>query len=217
MSHFPFLFLGQQLVLTPQKTIYWQQEKALLIADLHLGKVSHFRKSGLAIPATAALSDYQVLNYLLRAYDTKKLLILGDLFHSVINSEWRVFADWLDQNPNLQCILVKGNHDVLPELIYRNQRIEVHPETLAIGPFLFSHIPLENCSSSYYNLSGHVHPAVQLRGSGGQKINLPCFYFGQKQGLLPAFGNFTGKALIRPEKESRVFVVTPDQVLPVQI
>jgi uncharacterized protein len=217
MSHFPFFFLGQQLVLTPQKTIYWQQEKALLLADLHLGKVSHFRKSGLAIPATAALSDYQVLNYLLRTYDTEKLLILGDLFHSVINSEWRVFADWLDQNPNLQCILVKGNHDVLPELIYRNQRIEVYPETLVIGPFILSHIPLEKLSSSYYNLSGHVHPAVRLRGSGGQKINLPCFYFGQKQGLLPAFGNFTGKALIHPEKESCVFVVTPDQVLPVQI
>jgi metallophosphoesterase superfamily enzyme len=58
-----------------------------------------------------------------------------------------------------------------------------------------------------------VHPAVKLRGNGGQKLTLPCFYFGKIQGLLPAFGTFTGKSIIRTEEESRVFVVTPESVI----
>ena len=44
-----FNFLGQDLVLLPQKAIYWKQEKTLIAADVHMGKVGHFRKAGIAV------------------------------------------------------------------------------------------------------------------------------------------------------------------------
>lgn len=206
-------FLGQRLLLLPQKAIYWQDTHALLLSDLHLGKVSHFRKAGLAVPGTAALDNYRILDSLLHTFEVRTLIIIGDLFHSDFNLEWSLFSEWLHQYPALKCLLVKGNHDILPDVLYQNRNMEVYPEILTHSPFVFSHIPLTVPSKSGYNLSGHVHPAIKLHGPGGQQLTLPCFYFGKIQGLLPAFGTFTGKSIIRPEKESRIFVVTPESVI----
>jgi hypothetical protein len=52
-------------------------------------------------------------------------------------------------------------------------------------------------------------------GKGRQAITLPCFYFGKQQGLLPAFGAFTGIARIRPKKNDRVYVIAENKVMAV--
>ena len=31
--------------------MFWEEEKALIVSDLHFGKTGHFRKSGIAVPA----------------------------------------------------------------------------------------------------------------------------------------------------------------------
>jgi hypothetical protein len=54
---------------------------------------------------------------------------------------------------------------------------------------------------------------VHLSGVGGLSTTLPCFYFGTRYGLLPAFGDFTGTALIRPQSGDRVFVLVDGKVL----
>ncbi|MBC7923297.1 MAG: ligase-associated DNA damage response endonuclease PdeM [Ferruginibacter sp.] len=212
-SHCAIDFRGQRLVLLPQKAIFWEDTGSLLLSDLHLGKVSHFRKAGIAVPGAVIHRDYEVLDALLNTWAVRQLVILGDLFHSVVNAEWGLFSDWLDRHPRLSCGLVKGNHDVLPDERYRLQRIQVFGEVLRVPPFVFSHVPLAGVDEGY-NLSGHLHPAVKLRGEGGQQLTLPCFYFGPARGLLPAFGHFTGRAVIRPERESRVFVVAENRVFP---
>ena len=68
---------------------------------------------------------------------------------------------------------------------------------------------------SYYNLAGHIHPGVRMIGGGRQIITLPCFYFGEKQGLLPAFGIFTGLKRITPEKNDKVFVIAENRIVEV--
>jgi uncharacterized protein len=65
----------------------------------------------------------------------------------------------------------------------------------------------------HYNLAGHIHPGVSLRGKGRQSLTLPCFYFGRHQALLPAFGVFTGLARIKPVKEDKVFVIVEDKIM----
>jgi uncharacterized protein len=213
MGSFRFRFLEQNLLLLPQKAVFWEDTGILLIADLHLGKVSHFRKAGIPVPQAAIRRNYEVLDELLQIYQVSQIIILGDLFHSVINAEWGLFVKWLTRQVYVKFELVKGNHDILPTECYEISNLAVHQETLLVSPFIFSHIPLESKPASYYNLSGHVHPAVRLRGPGGQQLTLPCFYFGKMNGLLPAFGSFTGKATIWPEKESYVFAVAEEQVL----
>ncbi|MCS6939106.1 MAG: DEAD/DEAH box helicase, partial [Roseiflexus sp.] len=68
---------------------------------------------------------------------------------------------------------------------------------------------------SGYTLAGHLHPAVRLNGVGRQRVTLPCFWFGAQVGVLPAFGGFTGAALITPEPGDQVFVIADGEVVAV--
>ena len=45
--------------LHPSGAIYWEEKKMLLIADVHLGKVAHFRKHGAPVPANAAFQNLE--------------------------------------------------------------------------------------------------------------------------------------------------------------
>ncbi|PWK69210.1 putative phosphoesterase [Mucilaginibacter oryzae] len=210
----PFNLLGQDLLLTPQKAIYWQQQKALIIADVHLGKVGHFRKAGIAVPRDMEQSDLAVLSDLIYEYQPEKLIFLGDLFHSDLNNDWDWFVLWRSQFPALNIILVKGNHDIISDKHYQNLNIRLYDELL-IGPFLMMHHPLaaDTQEAAGYVFCGHIHPGVNLSGRARQSITLPCFAFGARQAVLPSFGKFTGRVAIRSRQTDRIFAVLKDKVI----
>jgi DNA ligase-associated metallophosphoesterase len=205
---------GEQLELLAQKAVYWKNESALLLADLHLGKINHFRKAGIPVPVRAGDKSLEDLIDLIHLTRPARVLCLGDLFHSHYNPAWEVFGEIVSHFRAVAFELVLGNHDIMSARQYERKKILVH-ERLDLGPFSFTHHPLEVAVPGRYNLAGHIHPGVNLRGSGKQSITLPCFYFGKHQGILPAFGMFTGIAPIRPEKGDQVFVVAEQSVIPV--
>ena len=54
----------ETLHLLPEKAILWMKHKCLLIADLHIGKVGHFRKNNIPIPQEAAETNFYNLEKL---------------------------------------------------------------------------------------------------------------------------------------------------------
>jgi DNA ligase-associated metallophosphoesterase len=213
----PFQFLDQDLLLLPQKAIYWQQEKALIAADVHFGKVGHFRKAGIAIPRNMEQDDLAMLSDLIYEHRPEKLIFLGDLFHSDMNNDWDWFVLWRSQFPKLQIILIKGNHDIISDKHYTDLGIILH-QKLTVGPFLMLHHPLpdpEKKDEDGYVLCGHIHPGINLVGRGRQSVTLPCFAFGKNQAILPSFGKFTGRVAILSRKADRVFGVLKDKVIPI--
>ena len=60
---------GHDFVMVHQKALYWQNTKTLLISDLHVGKITHFRKSGFAIPTLAQANNLQRLDELIALFD----------------------------------------------------------------------------------------------------------------------------------------------------
>ncbi|HZY38987.1 MAG TPA: ligase-associated DNA damage response endonuclease PdeM [Mucilaginibacter sp.] len=213
-----FKLLEQDLILLPQKAIYWQQQKALIAADVHLGKVGHFRKSGIAVPRDMEQSELSVLSDLVYEYKPEKLIFLGDFFHSDINSDWDWMVLWRSQFPKLEIILIKGNHDIIDETHYTRLNINIGEELL-IAPFLMLHHPLaedELQNAAGYVLCGHIHPGISLAGRARQQITLPCFAFGKKQAILPSFGTFTGRVAIRSNKTDRIFAIANDKVLAIE-
>lgn len=211
----PFNLQEQDLLLLPQKAIYWQQQKALIIADVHFGKVGHFRKAGIAIPRDMEQNDLATLSDLIYEYQAEKLLFLGDLFHSDMNNDWDWFILWRSQFPQLQIILIKGNHDIIADSNYERLNIQLHDELL-IAPFLMLHHPLSETqlqTAAGYVLCGHIHPGVSLSGRARQSVTLPCFAFGSKQAILPSFGKFTGKVAIRSQQTDQIFAVLKDKVI----
>lgn len=208
---------GQHLLLHAFRALYWEEQDSLLIADLHLGKAAHFRRSGIAVPAAVGDANLDKLISLLIDFRPARVLFLGDLFHSDYNNQWLVFCELLEQFPNIHFELILGNHDILDVSFYESSGLIVHEEMLDLEPFLLTHHPLtELPDGEQYNLAGHLHPAVSLRGAGRQRLRLPCFYFGKNQGLLPAFGEFTGLANIPIGADDRVFAIAEDRVIAIK-
>lgn len=208
-------FLEQDLILLPQKAIYWKQEKALIAADVHLGKVGHFRKAGIAVPRNMEQTDLAELSDLIFEYKPEKLIFLGDLFHSDMNADWEWFRLWRQQFKKLEIILIRGNHDIIHDKYYEELNITLHDE-LQMGPFLMLHKPLADIkleNTEAYVFCGHIHPGVLLAGRGRQSLTIPCFSFGLKQLILPSFGRFTGRVALRHQKGDRIFGVLKDKVI----
>ena len=211
----PFKLFEQDVLLLCQKAIYWQQQQALIVADVHLGKVGHFRKAGIAVPRDLEQNDLSVLSDLIDEHRPKKIIFLGDLFHSDMNADWEWFRLWRQQFPTLEIILIKGNHDIIDERHYTQLNIAIHTQLL-IGPFLMLHHPLNDeqlAQAEGYVFCGHIHPGINLVGRGRQSITLPCFAFGDKQCILPSFGKFTGRVAIANRQTDKIFAVVKDKVM----
>ncbi len=204
-------FEGQHLLLLPQRAIFWEEQNMLMVSDLHIGKVGHFRKSGIAIPRGMEQEDLAVLSDLLHTFKPGRLLFLGDLFHSEHNNDWEWLSMWRAMHSGVEMILVQGNHDILQHNLYAQAGIVVTP-SLKVEEFNFCHEP-EDCKSEGFHFCGHIHPAVRLNGLARQSDIYSCFYFSRNMAILPAFGRFTGNSRIKVRRGERVFIIAGDKVL----
>ncbi len=206
--------LGTEIVqLLSERALFRPADETLIIADLHLGKAMHFRKNGISIPNKSAEKDYERLTFLFQTLKPKRIILLGDLFHSAHNQEWNLFCDFVNTFKKVEFVLVLGNHDILERSHYEKICLTLVEEELKEETLIFSHHPLKEIPSNKINIAGHIHPGIVLSGKGKQRIKLPCFYFYENQLILPAFGSLTGLQLVVPEKEAKVFVVTPGRVM----
>lgn len=196
-------------LLQPTGTMFWVEHKILFIADVHLGKISHFRKHGSAVPQDALLKNFEQLDKAISCCNPTEICFLGDLFHSDLNVEWVYFEKWVMQQA-AKITLIAGNHDIINPKRLERIGIKIFQERI-IESFLLTHIPKER--SSYFNFCGHIHPGVRLKGIGRQTLKMPCFFKKTNQLILPAFGEFTGNYILEPEDGDQVFVVTPDEVI----
>lgn len=214
-SETPFKLHDVELRLLPEGAIFVPDRNALLLADLHLGKAAHFRRNGIPLPPQADEANWFILSGLLDRYPDTEVLFLGDLFHSSYNTDWDNMSELTGHYPGHRFMLIKGNHDILSDNAYEEAGLHVALEPFPFGPFLLTHHPMESVPEGWYNLAGHLHPGVVLKGKGRQRIRVSCFYFDKQNGILPAFGQFKGRFLLSPDKESHVFAITGDTVIDV--
>lgn len=198
-----------ELLLLHQAAIYVPDRDVLLVADLHLGKAEHFRKHGIGLPGDVTSTDVDRLASLLAMYLPTRVVILGDLFHSVYNPSWEHFMSVVHTFEAIDFRLVVGNHDILDDADYEGLTLSYQ---YSIGDIVCTHEPLDVSMENKYNLCGHIHPGVRLRGKGRQYLRLPCFYFGAQMGVMPAFGSFTGLHTVNPVVGDKVFVIGDDVV-----
>lgn len=206
----PHTILGNTFLLSAERSIFWEEQKTLIISDLHLGKTGHFRKAGIPVPQAIFKEDMQRLVTQLQLYKPQQLIVIGDMFHSHVNREHDFFLKWRQDFEQLNIELVKGNHDILKTSWYNAAGIHINNCELRMGDFIFVH-DFNDCTKpdSGYIFSGHIHPGVSIRGLGKQSLHFPCFYFGHQYAVLPAFSRFTGTYLIKPLKGETVYAILP--------
>lgn len=206
-------FRDQALILSALKAIYWVENESLILSDLHLAKAGHFRKSGIAIPGPVNDGNLSRLDTLITRYSPKRILFLGDLFHSTKNTEWNIFKSWRSTYPEIEMHLAVGNHDFHAPEEYESLGL-ICSESIEADPFILLHDKSTNDdTSSLFPISGHVHPSVKMVGKGRQAKRVPCFFLGEFGLLLPAFGNFTGTHTIKPGVDDVVFGIIENQIM----
>lgn len=213
LSH---IICNEHFILNAERTLFWEDCKTLIVADLHVGKTGHFRKSGINVPQNVYKDDLQRLLAQILFFKAERLIIVGDLTHSAVNKEMDLFRRWRKDFSSLQVDLVRGNHDILEKSWYRAADIHVHDEVLVHGPFTFMHDYIESNKKpgeDTYTFSGHIHPVVHLKGKGRQAFRLPCFYFSSQHAVLPAFSRFTGGYKVDVKKGDSVFAITGKEIM----
>lgn len=190
--------------------MFWLEQNALLIGDLHFGKATHFRKNGIAINQQVALNDFIKLEKIIVETNPKTIYFVGDLFHSEVNSELELLKDVIEKFNEKDFILLKGNHDIIKKSFFENIRIQVLNQ-IQLGDFILSHEPILN--NSNYNIYAHIHPGIMLKGKAKQTLKFPCFYFSSSYAVLPAFANFTGLKIMDYKKTDTVFIIANNVVV----
>ncbi|MDQ3016263.1 MAG: metallophosphoesterase, partial [Bacteroidota bacterium] len=119
---------GHYFQLLSHKAILWKETKTLLISDVHLGKISHFRNAGIAVPSAAYDQNFNRLSDLLLTTGGERIIFLGDLFHNRRNIEWEHFEQWRSNYSEIEMIVVLGNHDILPGSLFSENNVRQYPE-----------------------------------------------------------------------------------------
>ena len=192
-------------------SLFWEEQNLLIVSDLHLGKIEHFRKHGSALPDLSNAIDYIHLEQNITEFLPTQVVFLGDLFHSSLNKSWHIFEKWVKRQP-VEFTLIVGNHDVIPLSKFQNLGFNLKKHW-DISAFRLTHKPED--TGELFNLCGHIHPGYKLRGKAKQQLKLSCFYQKPNQMVLPAFGSFTGNYYITPEDDEHIYVLSEQSVLQV--
>jgi DNA ligase-associated metallophosphoesterase len=205
---------GERVVLLPERALYHPRSGSLLVADPHWGKAATFRAAGVPVPGGTTGEGLARLTRALERSGAARLVVLGDLFHAREGKAPATLAAalaWRARHASLPVTLIRGNHDRHAGDPPGELRIDCCDPPCAEPPFVLAHHPFD--SPHGYVLAGHVHPSVTLRGVGRQRERLPCFHFGARHGILPAFGEFTGTADVSVAPGDRVYVVAGERVI----
>ncbi len=205
--------------LSPHRCLYWEEEQALILSDLHFGKTGHFRKSGIPVPQNVFIEDLQRLMDQIAYFKPRQIIAVGDLFHSEANKELDLFVKWRNDFPELVFILVRGNHDILSAEWYSKAGIQVQEGSYTLGGFDFLHDPAEvnmETEGANFIFSGHIHPGVHISGLGKQSLQFPCYYITSRLAILPAFSKFSGLAIIKKKKYETVYAIVNQSLVNIQ-
>ena len=199
---------GRPLTLLPEKAAFIAASGTLLVADAHIGKAVSFRALGVPVPRGTTTETLAGLATLVARTGARRIVFLGDFLHSArahAPATLAALAAWRDAHRALELVLVRGNHDDRAGDPPAALGIRVVDEPFAQDGFALCHHPRRRAGE--YVLAGHLHPCISLGSRGWDHLRLPCFWFGDDLGVLPAFGAFTGMHPIRAGATDRVYVV----------
>jgi DNA ligase-associated metallophosphoesterase len=199
---------GERVTLFAERALYWQSQRTLFVADVHLGKAATFRAHGVPMPRGVTASDLARLSRLVARAGASRVVVLGDFLHARAGRVPALDAAvraWRSAHAALEIVLVRGNHDARAGDPPAAWEIDCREAPHALPPFLACHEPASPRSG--YALCGHVHPGIRLHGHGEDSARLPCFVLGDRHAILPAFGRFTGLALVSPPRGVRIVAI----------
>ena len=179
--------------------LFWEEQRLLVVSDLHLEKGSSFAARGVLLPPYDTVATLSRLAAVIARHDPRQVIALGDSFHDR-DAHQRLSEGDREALAALQArrnwIWISGNHDpALPPDLGGVVASEV-----AIGPIVFRHEPTGRSGE----IAGHLHPKARVP-TRGRSIERRCFASDGERAVMPAFGAYTGGLSIRDAAFARIF------------
>lgn len=208
---------GRFLWLLPERAAWLADAGLLLVADAHFGKAASFRRLGVPVPRGTTQANLARLDALLaRLRGVRELVFLGDFLHAASGrapATLQALQSWRARHPDLAITLVRGNHDDHAGDPPAALGIPVVGEPWLHAGLALCHDPAVSWPAGSSALAGHLHPVTRL-GRGFDAVRLPCFH-ARADGVLvlPAFGEFTGGALVQARAGEALYLVAGERVV----
>lgn len=182
--------------------IYWDEQRLLVVSDLHLEKGSSFAVRGVLLPPYDTAATLNRLATVVARHNPRMVIALGDSFHDR-RAHRRLSAVDRDTLAALQVgrdwIWISGNHDpALPSNLGGIVATEV-----AIGRIAFRHEP----TGAFGEIAGHLHPKARV-ARRGRSMERRCFASDGERAVMPAFGAYAGGLNIRDAAFAKIFPST---------
>ncbi len=200
-----------------ETSLWLEQERILIINDLHLGYEEALQHKGVLVPRFQLKEIVTILERIFEKVMPEKIIINGDLKHEfgrVLRQEWSEvlqLIDFLLQHCK-EVIIIKGNHDPIIQPIADKRRTTVVAE-YRVGDTLIMHGDELVETDARRVIIGHEHPAITIReGSKWEKYK--CFLRGTWKGkeliAVPSFNPLLEGTDILKEKMLSPFLTTVD-------
>jgi len=187
--------------------LFWEDERLLIVSDLHLEKGSSFAQRGVLLPPFDTAATLAQLGAVIARHDPRTVIALGDSFHDrdaherlspddreALSGEDRDAVAALQTGRDW--IWISGNHDpALPRDLGG-----VVADEVAIGPIVFRHEP----TGAVGEIAGHLHPKARV-STRGRSVERRCFASDGMRAVMPAFGAYTGGLSIRDVAFAAIF------------
>tara|TARA_B100000212_G_scaffold288137_1_gene229126 strand:- start:45 stop:704 length:660 start_codon:yes stop_codon:yes gene_type:complete len=190
-----FSWKGIKLELYASQVLFIPLTRELLISDIHIGKAEYFQLKGIPLTNNEDENNINRIYKLINQFKPKKLIILGDLFHSrySLNKKLIDKVETLFKSFKNKIELIEGNHDkgcYLSHISYLKEKKSLN--------FIFTHEPIIKKNNHTLNICGHYHPKLILKNNQ-DKISFKCFAFDSLNNnlYLPSFGDLTGGFLCK--------------------
>ena len=192
---------GHAMLPLPAGALYWEDERTLLVADLHLEKGAAFAALGMLLPPYDTRATLDRLTKVIEAVRPARVVALGDSFHrgdSAANLPREDLATLLGLQRGREWFWICGNHDPhLPASIRGTVCA-----TLSIRGLVLRHEP--SPTQSAREVAGHLHPVARIARRGAV-IRRRCFATDGNRLVMPAFGAYTGGLNVRHEAFAPLF------------
>jgi len=190
---------GVSMIADLSGALFWEEERLLVVSDLHLEKGSSFATRGVLLPPYDTAATLSRLGAVMARHDPRTVIALGDSFHDR-DAHGRLSVTDRDAIAALQVrrdwIWIAGNHDpALPDDLGGAVAGEV-----AIGPLVFRHEP----TGATGEIAGHLHPKARV-ATRGRSVERRCFAADGERVVMPAFGAYTGGLSIRDIAFAKIF------------
>ncbi len=191
--------VGVTLIADLSGALFWEEQRLLVVSDLHLEKGSSFATRGVLLPPYDTAATLGRLAAVIMRHDPRMVIALGDSFHDR-SAHQRLSASDREALVVLQArrdwIWIAGNHDpALPSNLGGVVATEV-----AIGQIVFRHEP----TGAVGEIAGHLHPKARV-STRGRSLERRCFACDGERAVMPAFGAYTGGLNIRDAAFAKIF------------